>query len=101
MRAKRKPILVACWHNSIGKRPDGGPPEPMPPWVRSVAEKGARPGTTFLIEQVNSRILCPAENVLYQAPDNSVHAISIERFQAEYEPINVAAPAAKTPGDKK
>lgn len=100
MRARRKPLIVNCWHNSTSKRPDGGPPESMPPWVRSVAEKEAAPGKTFLIQTTSAKFLVPTESVVYQAPDGSLHAITVERFKTEYEPINVAAPA-QPEGEKK
>jgi len=100
MRVKRKPLLMLAWHNSIEPGPQG-PAEPMPPWVKGSAEKAAKPGTSFLIEQVQGRILCPAGHVVYQALDGSLHCITLERFKTEYEIINVAKTPETPEGEKK
>jgi len=72
----------------------------MPPWIRSVAEKAAKPGTSFLVQNLHDRPLCPAESILVQGQDGRVYPVGLDTFKIEYDLINVAAPA-KPEGEKK
>lgn len=82
MRLKHKPLEYEVWENSnaIGA-------EPMPDWVRKVAEPSAKPGTTFLIDSNNEmygRRLVPAGHYLVQGPTD-VYPCSPKAIQAVYE----------------
>lgn len=92
MRIKRKPLLLNAWHNSKGPTPAGKPPEPMPPWLQSAAEKGAKPDTTFLLKPEDPGSigkLVNAGDIVYQAPDGGIHSISLARFKQEYDVVDL------------
>lgn len=89
MRIKRKPLLLNAWHNSKGNRPGGKPPEPMPPWLKSIAEATAKPDTTFLVAVDGNRRIITAGDVVYQAPDGSVHSVTLDRFNQEYDLVDL------------
>jgi hypothetical protein len=89
MRIKRKPLLLNAWHNSKGNRPGGKPAEPMPPWLKSIAERAAAPDTTFTIVTNERTKLITAGDVVYQAPDGSVHSVTLDRFKQEYDVVDL------------
>lgn len=89
MRIKRKPLLLNAWHNSKGARPGGKPAEPMPPWVKSLAEKSAAPDTTFVLNTPQGKKIVRADDIVYQSPDGSVHSIRMERFKQEYDLVDL------------
>lgn len=89
MRIKRKPLLLNAWHNSKVPNLAGKPAEPMPPWLKSIAEKSAAPDTTFIIVSNEQRKLVTAGDIVYQAPDGSVHSVTLARFKQEYDLVDL------------
>lgn len=82
MRLKHKPLEYEVWENR-----DGLGAEPMPDWVKAVAEPSAKPGTTFLIDSNNEmygRRLVPAGHYLVQGPTD-VYPCSPRAIEAVYE----------------
>lgn len=95
MRIKRKSLILLAWQNSTDPSPAGKPAEPMPQWLKTVAEPAAEPGTTFTVSMGDERKLVRAEDIVYQAPNGTVHSIDLARFKQEYDEINLQAPQQK------
>lgn len=97
MKIRRKPLTLTAWHNSKGPTPGGKPAEPLPLWLKKVAEKDAAPDTTFTFDQGDrgGRRLCFAGDIVYQAVDGSIHSISPTRFKQEYEIADIQAKIAQ------
>ena len=106
MKIRRKQITLQAWHNTKGKAVNERPAEPLPLWLQKVAEPGAKPDTTFIIndprEDRGSKVV-HAGDVVYLSPDGSIHSIPLARFKQEYDIVDIQAkvtPKAETPISK-
>jgi len=94
MKIRRKAITLQAWHNTKGKAVNERPAESMPIWLQKVAEPAAKPDTTFVIndpkEDRGTKVV-HAGDVVYLAPDGSIHAINLARFKQEYEIADIQA----------
>ena len=94
MKIRRKQLTLMAWHNSKGPTPAGRSAEPLPPWLQKVAESGAKPDTTFIVDdprEGRGRKVVHAGDVVYLALDGSIHSIPLTRFKQEYDIADIQA----------